>query len=275
METTSEMVYRKTFGSAHHAIQTFSEFSGGSYMVPVFGAIFVIIAIAIAVVYYIQYTTKRPTKELLGPIDLFNPTSPAIVDLGTVKKSMSNSYTLAFYVQLDAVPDMRMKNATLFTWPGVLDVAYDAAQEQLIWTFSEIQHNEKADGPQTIVVKSITLQRWNQIVFTFEGRTADIYCNGTLISSTTLDNVPPFPNSSITVVPRNILGKIAYIQVWPRRLPTSEVASNYIETSDSQGRPYLGPDFFKALKIPNIFAFQCKGTDIPAGQNLQWEFPYR
>jgi hypothetical protein len=275
METTSQMIYRKTFGSASQAIRTFSEVSGSSYMIPVFAIIFVIIAIAIAVTYYIQYKTKRPDKELLGPIDLFNPTSPAIVDLGTVKSSMANSYSLSFYLQIDAVPDMRNSNAKLLTWPGVWDVGYNVAQEQLAWTFTEVKNNEVSTGSQTVTVNSITLQRWNQIVFTFEGRTADMYCNGTLISTKTLNNVLAYPNSSITIVPTNVMGKVAYIQVWPRRLPTSEVASNYIETSDSQGRPYLGPEFFKALKIPNIFNFQCKGKDIKAGDGLQWEFPYR
>jgi len=270
METTSEMLYRKTFGSISQATQQFSEFSGVSYMIPIFAGIILIIAIAIAVVYYIDYSTRRPAKELLGPIDLFNPPSPAIVDITTIQKNMANSYTLSFYVQLDAVPDMRINSVPLLTWPGVWDVGYNAAQEQLIWKIQEAN-----DPPQTVTVNSITLQRWNQIVVTFEGRTIDVYCNGSLISSTTLNNVSPYPTSSITIVPTNVMGRIAYIQVWPRRLPTSEVAINYVETSDSQGRPYLGPDLLKALKIPNIFVMQCKGKDVPAGEGLQWEFPYR
>jgi hypothetical protein len=73
------------------------------------------------------------------------------------------------------------------------------------------------------------------------------------------------------------MGRVAYIQVWPRRLTVGEVANNYVETSDSQGRPYIGQDLFKALKFPNLFCpnGQCPGTDVPSGDGLRWEFPYQ
>jgi hypothetical protein len=263
----------RVFGSLSETGRSFTESTGVSYMVPVIGTFVLLIIIAITVFVIIQYRTKRPAKEVLGPIDLFNPSSPVIIDRPTVSRVMGNSYTLSIYLQIDSVPDMR-DGVALLSWPSVWNLSYNPANEQLVWVFNQI-----SSGSATVTVNHILLQRWNQIVITFEGRTADIYCNGVLISSTTLDNVPPIPNSSITLVPSNVNGRAAYIQVWSRRLTVGEVGTNYVETSDSQGRPYLGPDFFKpltGLRLPNLFcpSGQCTGDEIAAGAGLKWEFPY-
>jgi hypothetical protein len=266
-----------TFGTISQASRDFTETTGISYMVPIIGTIILMIVIASIVIASIYYNTKRPARTLLGPINLFSPSSPTIMDRPTTKATMANSYTLAMYFRMDSVPDMRARDTPILTWPNVWNLNYKPAQEQLSWVFSQVPNAGRATGPDTVNVDGIPLQRWNQVVISFEGRTVDIYCNGALMSSTTLFNVPPIPNASITLLPSNIVGEIAYIQVWSRRLTTSEVASNYVETSDSQGRPYLGPDFFKAFKIPNIFCpnGQCEGVIAQACEGLNWEFPYR
>jgi hypothetical protein len=107
----------------------------------------------------------------------------------------------------------------------------------------------------------------------------DFYVNGVLILSKLLDNVTPSSNSSITIVPSGIMGQLAYVQVWPRRLMVSEVAANYTDTSDSQGRPYFGPDFLKAItniKTPNIFCSSgnCDSKAAFANESQMWDFPY-
>jgi len=265
---------KRGFASFSEVTSTFGQVSGTSYMLPVIAFIILIIIVAVIVVVSVQYNTKRPAKTVKGPIDLFVPKSPVIVDRPTITKTMLNSYTLSLFLHIESIPDMRA-NVPLLTWPSIWSLNYNASQEELVWTFMQT-----ATGPKEVRVKPIPLQRWNQIVITYEGRTADIYCNGALISSTTLDNVTPLPNSSITIVPNNMMGKAAYIQVWPRRLTVGEVAANYVETSDSQGRPYLDPEFFNALrsfKIPNIFcpSGQCPGDDVPAASGLKWEFPYQ
>jgi hypothetical protein len=266
----------RIFGSISGAGRTFTETTGISYMVPIIAALVIIVVITIAVIVIIQYKAKRPARELMGPIQLFNPESPVIVDRPTVSKVMTNSYTLSMYFKLDSVPDMRT-DVALLAWPSVWALNYNPAQEELVWVFNQTQ-TSASSAPETVRVKNIPLQRWNQVVITFEGRTADVYCNGTLISSTTLNNITPLPNSSITIVPSNVNGTVAYIQVWPRRLTVGDVGSNYVETSDSQGRPYLGYDFFKPLlKFPNLFcpSGQCAGSSPKAGYGLTWEFPYR
>ena len=262
----------RVFGSISDTTRSFAASAGSSYLLPIIGTVVLIVVIAIAIYYGIQANTKRPAKELLGPVDLFTPSSPVILDRNTITKSMMNSYTLSIYFQIDAVPDMRNAATPLLVWPSVWDLSYDATKEQLIWNFTQTN-----DGKKAVTAGPIPLQRWNQVVLTFEGRTADMYCNGVLLASTTLDNITPLPTSSITIVPKYVMGRVAYIQAWSRRLPMREVAENYVATSDSQGRPYLTPDFLKALQVPNIFCpgGQCTGTDVPSGNALKWEFPYQ
>jgi hypothetical protein len=248
-----------------------------SYILPLVGTLVVIAIIVISVVVSLQYKAKRPPYKLLGPIDLFAPEAPILVDRPTVKANMLASYTLSIYFMMDAVPDMRTSGTPLLAWPGVWGLHYNAPKEEFLWIFTETPYNTTPPGPVTVKIAGIPLQRWNQIVMTFEGRTADMYCNGTLLSSTTLPNVPPLPNSSIELIPGNIMGKAAYIQVWPKRLTTGEVSKNYIETSDSQGRPYIGKKLTNPLKLPNLFCpgGQCCGKDIASGEGLHWEFPYQ
>lgn len=238
--------------------------------------LFVIVAIIYVI---IQYRLGMATKVIRGPIDLFEPASPVVVDRDTVGKSMNASYTLAFYLQIDAVPDMRAAATPLFTWPGVWNMNYSASTEQMHWIFTQTRDTPTSEpSPEKVELQNVPLQRWVQIVLGFEGRSADLYVNGTLVKSELLKNLPTSANSSITIVPNNVMGKIAFIQVWPRRLPVHEVAANYTDTSDSQGRPYLGPEFFNIfdnLKLPNLFCPNGKcGTEPTCSPEQTWEFPY-
>jgi hypothetical protein len=107
----------------------------------------------------------------------------------------------------------------------------------------------------------------------------DLYVNGKLVKSEILNAMPPLANSSITVVPGGIMGETAFIQLWSRRLTVSEIDANFTDTSDSQGRPYLGPAFFDALNtmaVPNLFcpSGDCGGATPTATPSQSWEFPY-
>ena len=262
--------------------------SGASYVLPIIVAIIVIALITIVVFVAIRVAATRPKMTLVGPVDLFKPPNPVAVGRGQTRSLMNASYTLAFYVNLAAVPDMRQGATPLLTWPGVWNLQYNAAKEEADWLFYETVDNNAAvaggqgnpgDPSATVSVPSVPLQRWTQLVLTVAGRTVDFYVNGTLILSKLLDNMTPSSNSSITIVPSGIMGQLAYVQVWPRRLTVSEVAANYTDTSDSQGRPYFGPDFLKAItniKTPNIFCSSgnCDSKAAFANESQMWDFPY-
>jgi hypothetical protein len=193
---------------------------------------------------------------------------------------MKGSYTLAFYVRIDAVPDMRTAATALMSWPGIWDLGYNAATEQLVWTFAQTPDAASQwAAPDPVNLDGVPMQRWTQVVITFEGRTADLYVNGKLITSSTLRNLPPSAASSVILVPSGVMGQLAYVQLWPRRLAVSEIAANYTDTSDSQGRPFLGPDLLgplENLKVPNLFcpSGNCASSTPTASPSQTWEFPY-
>lgn len=271
---------KKAFGVTSDAIATFGTTTGVSYMLPLIAGVVAVSLIALIVYVIIQVKQAKPAKLVKGPVDLFHPQSPVVIDRPTTATQMRGSYTLAFYLRIDSVPDMRTAETPLMTWAGIWDLGYNAATEQLMWKFAQTQ--DSAGGwalDEPVAVDGVPMQRWAQVVITFEGRTADLYVNGRLVTSSTLRNLPPNAASSITLVPANVMGQLAYVQLWPRRLTVSELAANYTDTSDSQGRPLLGPDLLgplKNLSVPNLFcpSGNCASSTPTASQSQTWEFPY-
>lgn len=271
-----------TFGGAltklGGAPAAFTAATGLPYYVPIAGLVTLLLVIAIVIIYAVSAAQSAPAVKVEGPIDLFSPKDPVIVDRGTAKSTLKNSYTLAFFLNITAVPDMRVEATPILIWPGVWGLGYNAGQESLVWTVNPYPDAQKAMSPTlNIKLPNVTMQRWNQIVITFEGRTMDFYINGALIQSNTLTNLPLPPGASITKVPNGAMGQIAYIQSWPRRLTMGEVADNYTSVSDSQGRPLLTTSFFPKIFTPNLFCpgGDCKGTTPTASPSQVWEFPYQ
>jgi hypothetical protein len=243
----------------------------------VVGIITILVIVAI-VVFSIQYNTPGETTK--GPIKLFSPASPVVVDRNTVRRMFMNTYSLSFYIHIDAVPDVRISATPILTWPGVWDLNYNVSKEELEWVFhtSAVGNTGKTED-SIVLIPQIPLQKWIQIAITFEGRTVDIYANGNLLRSSTLQNIPPIPNASITIVPGGVKGELAYIQSWKERLRVSDIKNNYYNTSDSQGRPLLGPELLKAFKLLSFENLlcpggDCKGTNPIAAPSKKWEFPY-
>lgn len=257
----------------------FTAATGVPFYVPVLVIIVVIAVIAIVIFYAVQVASSAPSVTVEGPIDLYSATSPVIVDRATARNTLKNSYTLAFFLDINAVPDMRVSATPILIWPGVWDVGYNAGQEKLVWSFYQTPDvsGSTTNIVDTIALSKVTMQRWNQITITFEGRTMDFYINGALMQSYTLPNLPYPPSASITKVPDGAMGQIAYIQTWPRRLSMSEIASNYNSVSDSQGRPLLTKSFFPTIFAPNLFcpSGNCTGSSPTATPSQIWEFPYQ
>lgn len=271
---------KKAFGATTDAIASFGTTTGVSYMLPLIAGVVGVLLIALIVFVIVQMKQTKPAKLLKGPVDLFQPKSPVVIDRPTTATQMKGSYTLAFYIKIDAVPDMRTADTPLMTWAGIWDLGYNAATEQLMWKFAQTQDTTGGWAmAEPVALDGVPTQRWTQVVITFEGRTADLYVNGQLVTSSTLRNLPPSAVSSITLVPANVMGQLAYVQLWPRRLTVSELAANYTDTSDSQGRPFLGPDLLGPLKnltVPNLFCLSgnCASSSPTASPSQTWEFPY-
>jgi hypothetical protein len=255
--------------------------SNQTLFLPVVGTVVGVVLIALIVIVALRFREGRATTTLTGPLDLYAPKpSPIVVSRDVVAKQMNGSYTLSFYVTMDAVPDMRAAATPLLTWPSIMLVSYNAAQEQLIWTIQQTPDTTGAANPETVTLEGVPMQKWTQVTMALQGRGLDLFVDGQLVKSVLLNNIPPIPPSvaSITVVGGGIMGQMAVAQVWSRRLTTTEVYNNYVDTSDSQGRPYIGGflDPLKNISIPNLF---CPGGDCAGGQPAAnkaqtWDFPY-
>jgi hypothetical protein len=250
------------------------------FIMPIIAGVIAIVIIIVIVIVVYQYRGNRPGYQTLGPIDLFSPESVVIVDRPHTQQLMTGSYTLSFYVRIDAVPDMRNGATKLMSWPGVWNLDYDPASESAIFTFFQTpDFKQDAALSYTVTVPGLPLQRWTQFTITSAGRSVDVYLNGVLAQSAQLDNVPDSAQSSVILIPSLIMGQLAYIQLWSRRFLVGEVGANYTATSDSQGRPYLGVGFLSALggfKLPNLFcpSGNCSVTSPTAQPAQTWEFPY-
>lgn len=250
------------------------------FIMPVIVGILAIVLIVIIVIAVYQFRAGQAGSLIKGPIDLFKPDSVVVVDRTTTRNLMMGSYTLSFFIRIDAVPDMRNGATQLMSWPGVWNLDYNPASESAVFTFFQApDYSQDTNLSSTVTVPGLPLQRWTQFTLTSAGRSFDIYLNGSLVKSVQLDNVPESAQASVILVPSKIMGQAAYIQVWPKRLLVGEVAANYTNTSDSQGRPFLGVGLLSALSfvsIPNLFcpSGNCNTTSPTAAPSQTWEFPY-
>jgi len=278
MNYVKEFVSRPRFNIVPLGLSSGSS-TGGNVPYTMILVVGIVAIFVIGTIIVLSVQTKSPSSTNKGPIKLFNPASPVVVDRSTVRTLFLNTYSLSFYIHIDAIPDVRISATPILTWPGVWDLNYNASKEELEWIFHSSSVGRETKTDAVVLIPHIPLQKWIQIAITFEGRTADIYANGVLLRSTTLANVPPIPNASITIVPGGAKGEIAYIQSWKERRRVSDIQANYYDTSDSQGRPLLGPEIGKIFKM---FSFEnllcpggdCKGKSPIAAPTKKWEFPY-
>ena len=246
------------------------------FILPFAAAVAGILLIAIVVIVVIRIFQNHPKSFLLGPVHLWAPKTPVLINRNELTPATRGNYTLSFYIRIDAVPDPR-EASPLLTWPGVWQMAYNPAHQEMICTAQQTSDGSSSE-PEKTTIPNVPTQRWTQIAITWEGRTANFYINGSLEKSWSLRNLPPSAISSLTIVPEGCKGQIAYVQLWNRRLTSGDVRANYTGTSDSRGRPYLGPDILKELEnLPNMFCRNgaCGGGTKPSATPSQtWEFPY-
>jgi hypothetical protein len=276
--STSEAIKRFALGGQEQLGSAINAAKGSTWLLPAIAVIVVLVLVAIIVFVVLQYKQTAPKSETKGPIDLWAPGSAVFVSRDNTNKYMKGNWTFAFYVRFDAVPDMRT-DVPFLVWPGSWALDYNPAQETLLWKVNAAPDGSYGATQQVIRVPGVPLQRWTQVLLTLEGRTLDAYINGSLVLSDQLTNVPQMTSGSITIQPNNIMGQAAYIQLWGRRLTGGEISGNYADTSDSQGRPMLGPALFQAFKglsLPNLFcpSGNCSGSSPSAQPSQTWEFPY-
>jgi hypothetical protein len=196
-----------------------------------------------------------------GKVDLLNEYQ--------VSENMSESFTFGFFVSIDngtieTVKGDSMSSGArpyqnLIAIPGAYNLSVDPLHEVLRINF--ISHDAK---PYEVLIPTLSVRRWHQILITVEGRTADIYQNGVLLKAVALPNVlKARPGKPQIYMESDIYARVAFIQSWPRRIKEKEVSDNYRLNVDDQNRPPLPNTAL--FGIPN-FNFCLGGYCLEAGK---------
>jgi hypothetical protein len=207
----------------------------------------VILLVIYAVAYYVWPSDSSVVA--MGPYEVHGSSTTLyppiqLIDFATMTKKFSNNFTFGFYVYIsDVTKPLFVGQATpipLIKIPGAGSITIDAQQNLAIIALEPTNPPGQVNPMSVVKVPQFMPARWNQLLFTVEGRTVDVYLNGILASSTLLDNIPL---ARPTVVSLNVQpgfdGQLGYAQAWPKRLTMTEILANYKRTCDYKGKPNI------------------------------------
>jgi hypothetical protein len=250
---------------------------------PLFVIFFVYLIIWILMLTFKRFDTEKKHAEIkglwrlkpnyAGTSEMFDPTTslmiPAtgMVDLlisKDAKKYIAETFTFACFISVnhssiegitgDSLKQNFKPYQLVVSIPGAYDIFIDPFHEMLLFEFKSYE-----TASYKVQVPNFRVNRWNQLLISLEGRTADIYVNGILLKSIGLLNViystPGTPKVNMNPY---MYCDVALVQVWPIRLKEPDIIANYKWNADSQGVPPIPLTINNFLQIPT-----CTGTDCP------------
>lgn len=239
-----------------------------------------IITVIIVCIYTYKWYMKRKQQEITvtGPYALSaetasNPWTSLFSAEQSQKLTSVNNTTLSFFVYVEkqtanlnplTVPEGDYSRLNYVLALGYsLGIKLDPVHEKAIVDIYSVgvPGNESTlTIKRSIVVDNVPILRWNQITITIEGRTVDIYLNGSLATSTLLENVPftEFFGLWLNKSP-DFTGQVCLLQIWPERRTANQILENYRRNTDIRGKP-LVPDF--RLEMKHLFKSFCSMTGI-------------
>jgi len=206
-------------------------------------------------------------STVMGPYVLSTKPNPAssvsVFTQSQITKSFGNNFSLGFFVYMDKINEARIPFAgskgdnrfkPFVNILGVGSIFVDPVHQEARFSVntSSPEFGKKAD----LTVDSFLIARWNQVIITVEGRTVDLYVNGTLRTSALLKNIPAWsPVGVLLETSPDFSGQAGLFQAWPYRLTEAAVMKNYKQYTDTRGKPLIpdvGPttsDILSHLKI--------------------------
>lgn len=245
---------------AKQAVRSVSSGSSSMY----FGIILaVIVLVTIGVIWYLRKISDM--SVVLGPfvLDGIGSTPERIFTQSQIERSLGNNFTLSFFLYMDKVnkeripfagPDGEYRGKPIVYIRGVGDITVDPIHQKMRLNIRPLVQNSgrfEEGGVVSIDTANFMIARWNQVTFSIEGRTVDLYVNGNLTKSMLLENLPILNPIGVTLeTSPDFVGQAGYFQAWPRRLRQDEIIKNYKRVTDTRGKPHIpdkGPDLFKNL----------------------------
>jgi hypothetical protein len=180
-----------------------------------------------------------------------------------MNRSLKNNFTFSFFVYMDKINSERIPFAgpkgeyrfkPLIKILGFGEFVLNPVhQSALLRTTPALPLviNDTFIPPHNVELENILNDRWNQITISLEGRSIDIYLNGTHATSLQMQNVATsIPTGVFLETSPDFWGQAALMQAWPRRLAEEEILKNYLRNTDKRGKP-LVPD---KVDYTNIWA---------------------
>jgi len=190
---------------------------------------------------------------LTGGSHDYRPAGPeAIFTQEQLNQSLKNNFTLSFFVFMDKINTERIPFAgpkgeyrfkPLLKIAGFGEFVLDPVHQMALLRTTPlvpIVMDGKLNSPPYVELDNVLNARWNQIVIAVEGRSIDVYMNGTHATSLLLDNLTwSIPTGVLLETSPDFWGQAGLFQAWPRRLTESEILTNYRRVTDQRGKPLI------------------------------------
>lgn len=258
-------------GKATSTVKSVTKTSSGYYYY-----IGIVVAIIILGAVLFWYLRKRPDLTtvygpyVLGEHSMAGGKPEKIFTAEQIERSLGNNFTLGFFLYMDEVnkeripfagPTGEYRGKPLVYIQGVGDISVDPIHQSLRVSIRPLVQSEgrfEKGGVVELDIDNFMIARWNQVAFTIEGRTVDVYINGALAKSSLLENLPILnPAGVLLETSPDFSGQAGLFQAWPRRLTEHEIINNYKRNTDTRLKPRI-PDKWSMF---GSFSF-CKTTGL-------------
>lgn len=261
------------FDKAAAAVKTTIKSSGNSYYYYI-GIVVIIIILAVLLFLYLRKRSELTTVNgpfVLGMNALGGGKPETIFNAQQIEHSLGNNFTLSFFLYMNEVnreripfagPKGEYRGKPILYIQGVGDITVDPIHQSLRVNIRPLVQTDgrfEKGGVVELDIENFMIARWNQVAFTIEGRTVDVYINGALAKSVLLENVPILnPIGVLLETSPDFSGQAGLFQAWPRRLAEHEIVHNYKRNTDTRLKPRI-PDAWSMFG--GSFSF-CKTTGL-------------
>lgn len=212
---------------------------------PILHIILLVITLIIAVVYILYptayYTTYAPFIWH-GPYPIAS--SSYVASDHEIPRSLSSyesTYSFFAYVETDSGLSNPSTPISLVSRAGMWDIKVLPTKGQLLLTVN--YPHETGISPSQIIVNGFHVQKYTFISLVIRGSDIKIYINGSLVGGQTINVLPAYLNSPLTVgqsTMRNS-GSIRSIGYWPQALSSDDIARAYNKALITLGSPVPSP----------------------------------
>lgn len=184
-------------------------------------------------------------KSIYNMEDLKRESIYINTDLKKNRGIISKNYSVSLWIFANPIPNFNTnKEYSLFSFDGKPELKFkyntiknDTNDASVILNKKDspyiyrayLSNNPNSNGDLEFVDLDAPLQRWINIVFNYTGKNVDIFVNGELQKTTTLEKLPTFSNYDIINIGEDsgISGSICNINYYPYTLSRRQITQAY------------------------------------------------